>query len=169
MDSSSRGASGVARRYEWGERIGRLAEKFAIARRLLDLNVAQDIIVGTTGLSENEVLKIASNEEVCTMSNVVDNAVKGAVEHCIEKGILADFLADNYEEACRMLIDEFEAEEAERIMRYEERQAGRVEEHLKAARKLLDLGIPMDIVTRSIGIPLDEARHLEPGQMRGSV
>lgn len=54
----------------------------------------------------------------------IQAALNGAIEHCIEKGILKEFLLKNRAEVLGMLLEEFDAEKYERTIREEGREEG---------------------------------------------
>lgn len=56
-----------------------------------------------------------------------ETALSDAVDYCIEKGILADFLKKNRAEVLGMLLEEFDAEKYERTLRSEGKEEGRKE------------------------------------------
>ena len=51
-----------------------------------------------------------------------DKAIKESIDHCIQNGILEDFLKANYEEAAKMLNWEYDQEEEYEAIREEERE-----------------------------------------------
>ena len=57
----------------------------------------------------------------------VEEALTGAVEYCIENGILEKFLKENRAEVLGMLLEEFDVKKYERTLRSEGREEGREE------------------------------------------
>ena len=85
-----------------------------------------------------------------------DEAIISAIDFCIEKGVLADFLRKNYQEVIKMLNYEYDAEAERRVLmqegiemgremgREEGREEGR-EMGMDALAKLLREGLPLDV------------------------
>jgi hypothetical protein len=85
-----------------------------------------------------------------------DKAIKEAVTFCIEQGILAEFLRENYEEVCKMLGYEYNAEAEARVLKDEGIQEGMAD----VAKKLLGIGDSVDKVVTVTGLPRDEVERL---------
>ena len=75
------------------------------------------------------VEKVRKNAE--TMS--LDAAVKNAVDECIQKGILADFLRVNRAEVIAMSIFEYDKEEEEKKLQATYEKIGEKHSHLACA------------------------------------
>ena len=75
----------------------------------------------------------------------IQTALNRAVDSCIEKGILKEFLLKNRAEVLGMLLEEFDAEKYERTIRSEGREEGREEGKVEVNR----LGILLTEAGRS--------------------
>ena len=75
----------------------------------------------------------------------IRTALNRAVDSCVEKGILKEFLLKNRAEVLGMLLEEFDAEKYERTIRGEGREEGREEGEIKVNR----LGILLTEAGRS--------------------
>ena len=101
------------------------------------------------------VEKVRENAE--TMS--LDAAVKNAVDECIQKGILADFLRVNRAEVIAMSIFEYDKEEEEKKLQatYEKigEKRGEKQGELKKAKSiaisLAQEGEPVERIARTLG------------------
>ena len=63
-----------------------------------------------------------------------DKAIKEAIDHCIQEGILEEFLKENYEEAAKMLRWEYDQEEEFDAIREEVRENEREKYEAKLAK-----------------------------------
>ena len=75
----------------------------------------------------------------------IQTAINRAVDSCIEKGILKEFLLKNRAEVLGMLLEEFDVEKYERMIRSEGREEGREEGKVEVNR----LGILLTEAGRS--------------------
>jgi hypothetical protein len=95
-------------------------------------------------------------------------AIKAAVEYCIENGIIADFLTKHSSEVINMLFTEFNMEDARSVWKEEGREEGiivgreegieqgRLKGKIELARKLLAQGIAPDVVAEAAGLSLED-------------
>jgi hypothetical protein len=101
-----------------------------------------------------------------------EEAIRRAVEDCLERSILAGFLRDNASEVINMLTAEFKLEDALQVWKeegFEEgiekgiekgREEGKEEMARKMARNLLSKGVPLDIIAQSAGLPPEKIQTL---------
>jgi predicted transposase/invertase (TIGR01784 family) len=82
----------------------------------------------------------------------LEEAIRRAVEDCIGKGILADFLRDRSSEVINMLTAEFKLEDALQVWKEEGIEEG-IE---KMAKNLFSKGISLDVIAQSAGLPLEK-------------
>lgn len=88
---------------------------------------------------------VAVTRECMVAEKDIQTALNRAVEECVEKGILKEFLLKNRAEVLGMLLEEFDVEKYERTIRSEGREEGREEGTIKVNR----LGILMTEAGRS--------------------
>ncbi len=70
---------------------------------------------------------VATTRESMLEENDIQTALNRAVDNCIERGILKEFLLKNRSEVLGMLLEEFDAEKYEKTIRSEGREEGRKE------------------------------------------
>jgi hypothetical protein len=92
----------------------------------------------------------------------LEGAIRRAVEDCIEKGILADFLRLHSSEVINMLTAEFNLEDALQVRKEEGRKEGITEGEFKAARKMLAYGITLSEISKILELPMDKLQTLGP-------
>jgi predicted transposase/invertase (TIGR01784 family) len=80
------------------------------------------------------VAEIRENKKTMNL----EQAMKKAVEDCIKKGILADFLNKHKEEVVNMLVAEWDYELEKKVLKDESRQEGRLEGRLEALREVVE-------------------------------
>ena len=94
-----------------------------------------------------------------------DKAISLAVNHCIEKDILADFLRENYEEVCGMLAWECTYEDELAIKKEEGIEEGiekgKEEGYLEAATNFLQSGFSFQDVARILKLSETQIRDLK--------
>lgn len=93
------------------------------------------------------VEKVRKNAE--TMS--LDAAVKNAVDECIQKGILADFLRVNRAEVIAMSIFEYDKEEEEQKLQAIYEKQGELRKAKSIAISLAQEGEPVERIARILG------------------
>ena len=69
---------------------------------------------------------VAEIRDCMAVEKDMQTALNRAVDSCIEKGILKEFLLKNRAEVLEMLLEEFDAEKYERTIRGEGREEGEV-------------------------------------------
>lgn len=77
---------------------------------------------------------VAEIRDCMAVEEDMQTALNQAVDICIEKGILKEFLLKNRAEVLGMLLEEFDAEKYERTIRSEGREEGREEGEVKVNR-----------------------------------
>ncbi len=96
----------------------------------------------------------------------LEGAVERAVEECIREGILADFLTRNRAEAIMISILEYDEEEAKRVLRQEEYEAGMHDGKIKGielAKKVIRMslsGHSVFEIAASVGISKEEVESI---------
>jgi len=90
-----------------------------------------------------------------------DKAISSAVNHCIEKGILADFLRENYKEVCSMFDWGITIEEEMEIRVEEAREEGLERGYLDAAINLLQSGTNFQDVVRILKLSDAQSQRLK--------
>ena len=101
-----------------------------------------------------------------------DKAIKQAINTCIEKGILAEFLKNNYEGVVKMLNYEYDEEAERRALikegkeegikkgRIEGIKEGIKEGRIEVAKNLLLLNFPLDKIVVATGLTYEEIEEL---------
>ena len=131
----------------------RLSDAYESKSEELDLELRIRFININPGYNEEMIEKksdIISICEICRYSpqisagNAIPEAVEKAIDECIKKGILAEFLRKNRAEVLRVIIFEYDEEEHMRQEREESRQEG-IEQVNDLYDKLHDLNREEDI------------------------
>ena len=96
--------------------------------RMLNINCGHNkqLMEKCRVLEEYSVFVAATRKYMFAETNI-QTALNRAVDECIEKGILKEFLLKNRAEVLGMLLEEFDAEKYERTIREEGREEGRGE------------------------------------------
>lgn len=89
------------------------------------------------------------------------NAVDKAVDTCISKGVLADFLSKHRKEVMNMTLTEFDEEKYREVIREEGREEGREEERVSIILNCLLAGRSVDEVSEFLGIPVEEVERVK--------
>ena len=94
----------------------------------------------------------------------LEAAITAAIDICVAKGILVEYLENNGSEVRNMLFTEFNIEEAREVW-FEEgmekgKAEGKEEGKEEVARSLFANGVPLDIITKSTGLPAERVRAL---------
>jgi hypothetical protein len=89
-----------------------------------------------------------------------EEAIRRAVEDCIEKDILVDFLRERSLEVINMLTAEFKLEDAQQVWKEEGIEEGIEKGKEEVAKNLLTNGFSLDIIAQSVGMPLEKIRAL---------
>ena len=96
--------------------------------RLLNINYGHNKQLMEKCRILGEYSKLAAVIRDCmAVEKDMQTALNQAVDSCIEKGILKEFLLKNRAEVLGMLLEEFDAEKYERTIRSEGREEGKVE------------------------------------------
>ena len=94
------------------------------------------------------------------MAQDIDKALNAAIDECIQKGILSDYLERKREDVIERLKFEFAYEEDVRIQRTEAEkigfdkglEKGIKETKRKAAKNLLELGVAVEVIAKATGL-----------------
>jgi len=90
------------------------------------------------------------------------DAIKHAIEKCIEQGILADYLKKRGSEVVNMLIAKYDYNTDIRVQREEAQEIGRLEGRLDSITSLMDtMGLPIEQAMNALKIPDDEKSKYE--------
>ena len=79
-------------------------------------------------------------------------AVELAVNECIQRGILAEFLQKSKSEVIAMSIFEYDKEEEERKLRKAEFEAGVVKGKMETAISLQSMGLPVEKIAQAVNV-----------------
>jgi predicted transposase/invertase (TIGR01784 family) len=95
-------------------------------------------------------------------------AIRRAIQWCIRKGILKEFLEKHASEVVNMLITEWNWDDAKEVWQEEAREQGLQQglqegrqEKLEIARKLKEQGLPAEQIAAATGLSMEEIVHLE--------
>ena len=94
------------------------------------------------------------------MAQDIDKALNAAIDECIKKGILSDYLERKREDVIERLKFEFAYEEDVRTQRTEAEkigfdkglEKGIKETKRKAAKYLLELGVAVEVIAKATGL-----------------
>ena len=94
------------------------------------------------------------------MAQDIDKALNAAIDECIQKGILSDYLERKREDVIERLKFEFAYEEDVRTQRTEAEkigfdkglEKGIKETKRKAAKNLLELGVAVEVIAKTTGL-----------------
>ena len=93
------------------------------------------------------------------MAQDIDKALNAAIDECIQKGILSDYLEQKREDVIERLKFEFAYEEDVRTQRTEAEkifdkglEKGIKETKRKAAKNLLELGVAVEVIAKVTGL-----------------
>lgn len=119
------------------ERTLKLSDAFENKKVRADVELTVRMLNINYGHNKQLMEKCKILEEYSKLVNVIrdrmavekdiQTALNRAVDSCIEKGILKEFLLKNRAEVLGMLLEEFDAEKYERTIRSEGREEGKVE------------------------------------------
>jgi predicted transposase/invertase (TIGR01784 family) len=98
----------------------------------------------------------------------LDEAMKAAIEYCIERNILSAFLLERSSEVFNMLLTEWNTDEAKEVWREEAMmegmekgmEKGREDKAIEIARKLMSAGLPLDTISETTGLDLESVKKL---------
>jgi hypothetical protein len=96
-----------------------------------------------------------------------DDAVAAAIDHCVENGILVEYLKNNRSEVCNMLFTEFNLEDAKEVWFEEGREEGieegiekgREKERFENARAMYAEGDSLEKINRVTKIPIETLKE----------
>ncbi|MFC1239084.1 hypothetical protein ACFGOO_06570 [Treponema vincentii] len=102
------------------------------------------------------------------MAQDIENTLNTAIDGCIEKGILSDYLERKREDVIEMLKLEFAYEEDVRTQRAEAEKIGfdkGLEEGIKetkrkTAKNLLELGVTVEVIAKVTGLSVQNIETL---------
>ncbi len=100
--------------------------------RMLNINHGHNkLLMDKCRVLEEYSMLVAASRDYMTAGKDTQEAMSKAIDYCIEKGILKEFLLKNRAEVLGMLLEEFDAEKYERTIRSEGREEGKEEGELK--------------------------------------
>ena len=102
------------------------------------------------------------------MAQDIDKALNAAIDECIQKGILSDYLERKREDVIERLKFEFAYEEDVRNQRTEAEkigfdkglEKGIKETKRKAAKNLLELGVAVEVIAKATGLSVQNIETL---------
>ena len=83
-----------------------------------------------------------------------------AINECLEKGYLGEYLIQAAKEKRNMLFGEYDYETDIRVQRQESFEAGEKKKADEAAVAFLKEGLPVDLIAKCINIPLEHVKKL---------
>jgi hypothetical protein len=84
----------------------------------------------------------------------LDDALKEAIVYCINNGIMKEFLEANGSEVANLLFTEFNMDDAIEVWKEEGKE--------EAAVNFIKEGVPLEVIARATGLPLDKVLSLSP-------
>jgi hypothetical protein len=87
-----------------------------------------------------------------------EEAIKGAVRECIERGVLKDFLESHAGEVVNMLMTEWNWEDAREVWEEEAREEGREEGREEDVKRLWKYGMTPEQIAEALELPPDAVR-----------
>lgn len=101
-------------------------------------------------------VRVHSNEE---------DPIKRAIEECIDKGILAEYLKRKGSEVRNMLVAEYSYEEDIKVKQEEAKLQGIEQEKIDTVHRMLRIdGINLEVIAQSTGLTIDEATMIKDGK-----
>lgn len=96
--------------------------------RMLNINYGYNkLLMDKCKVLKEYSIMVAVTRNYMSLEKDVQTALNQAVDHCIEKGILREFLLKNRAEVLGMILEEFDVEKYERTIRSESWEEGREE------------------------------------------
>ena len=130
--------------------------------KIININHGSDSEVLSKSPSLNGYSYLVSQIRKHIDSGMVrDKAISLAVNHCIEKDILADFLNENYKEVCGMFDWGITIEEEMEIREAAEEEKGKKEGYLEAAYNFLQNGTSFQDVVRILKLSDAQIQNLK--------
>jgi hypothetical protein len=90
----------------------------------------------------------------------LEEAMKGAIEYCVERGILKRVLEENSTEVLNMLLTEWNIDEAKAVWQEEAREEAWEERGEAIAKNALAKGLPLDTISEITGLDIDTITRL---------
>jgi len=90
----------------------------------------------------------------------LDDAVKRAINECIKRNVLREYLERNSSEVRNMLLQEWNLEEALEVSKEEGKEEGREEGIAQIAKAMKDNKEPMEKITKFTGLTTEEIEKL---------
>jgi len=88
-------------------------------------------------------------------------AIKAAVQYCMEHGILTKFIEEHGREVLGMRITEWNTEEAMAVWREEALEDGKAEALRQTACRLEAMGLSAEQIAEATGLAMDELKHAQ--------
>ena len=89
-----------------------------------------------------------------------DESIKKAINTCIEKGILSDFLKDNFVGVVNMLTFEYDQDAERRVLRQEAREEGIHVGERNIIIQMITKGKSIEEISALTGMPINEIQQL---------
>jgi hypothetical protein len=102
------------------------------------------------------VAQVRENSKAMTL----DNAIKNAIDYCIEHNILSKFLLEHSSEVRNMLFTEWNWDDAKQVWQEEAREDGREEGVIAVAKKALYKGMSISDVQDITGLDIEVIESL---------
>ncbi|MBR7079161.1 MAG: hypothetical protein IKI40_01410, partial [Treponema sp.] len=87
-------------------------------------------------------------------------AVDEALDWAIKEKLLGGFFKEQKEEVTAMSLTEYDEEEFKRVCYEDGLAEGATQKAIEAAENLLREGIPVDTISRCIGLPLEQVQEI---------
>lgn len=98
-----------------------------------------------------------------------EDPIKKAIEECIQKGILAEYLMRKGSEVRNMLVAEYSYEEDIRVKQEEARMEGIEQGKVETVHRMLKMGISdFEMIALSAGLSVDEVTAIRDKEYAGS-
>lgn len=135
--------------------------KYEWTALMLNINYGhnRELMQKCNPLHEYSIL-VSKIKEYKKTEGILENAVKRAVDECIEEGVLADYLRIHKAEVLDMVITEYDEEKTMKtIARDHEKigeERGKKTTTIKIAKKLIKEDVDEAIICTSTGLSLEE-------------
>ena len=98
-----------------------------------------------------------------------EDPIKKAIEECIQKGILTEYLMRKGSEVRNMLVAEYSYEEDIRVKQEEARMEGIEQGKVETVHRMLKMGISdFEMIALSAGLSVDEVTAIRDKEYAGS-
>lgn len=136
--------------------------------KVIDVNDGGDVEVIKRSKTLEEYAKFIAIVREFEETHGKKTALEEAVKHCINKGILKEFLSTHGSEVVNMLFTEFNLDDAKRVWREEGEAVGRVEGEavgeqrraINMAKKMLSYNEPIEKIIDYTGLTAEEIENL---------